>query len=166
MKHIHEIETNMNPFGIFDLCMDDDNCLLAYPYPDKPSNITNQEHESLGRVVIMDAYNLQTRTIIIAHDSLLQCIAFNAEGNLLATSSIMGTLIRVFSIPSGKHLQSYRRGTYPTKIQSLAFNPTSYLLACSSATDTIHIFDLRQPQTDQPVLQVVSDYIPQAVKIE
>ncbi|ETO10171.1 hypothetical protein RFI_27205, partial [Reticulomyxa filosa] len=254
MKRINEIETCLNPCGVFDLCCDEDNCLVAYPHKNtarilhgvssgSSSSITgttattttntagvmtamtagasamsksdlgldynNGDHfdnrsfvedngnfgrlyaatrdspsphvsstsaptkvvESQGKIGIMDAFNLQVRTIIDAHDSPIQALAFNPEGNLLATASITGTVIRVFTIPIGKHKHSFRRGSLQTKIQSLAFNHTSTLLCCSSTSPTIHIFNLTQQffssswyeQTAVAAVNMVSDYLPQTV---
>ena len=121
MKQIYEISTYSNPFGIFDLCCDDDNNLLSYPDKSKQ-----------GSIGILDAYNLQKRTIIEAHDNSLQNISFNPDGNYLCSTSIMGTLIRIFAIPSGTHIYTFRRGTYPSTIYSISFNPSSTLLAITS----------------------------------
>eukprot|EP00484_Ammonia_sp_Unknown_P029119 CAMPEP_0197025294 /NCGR_PEP_ID=MMETSP1384-20130603/5679_1 /TAXON_ID=29189 /ORGANISM="Ammonia sp." /LENGTH=607 /DNA_ID=CAMNT_0042453811 /DNA_START=38 /DNA_END=1861 /DNA_ORIENTATION=+ len=121
MKQIYELPTYSNPYGIFDLCCDDDNCLIAYP-----------EKSSKGSIGILDAYNLQKRAIFHAHDSLLQHMAFNADGNYLCSASIMGTLIRIFAIPSGTHMYTFRRGTYPSSIYSMSFNPSCTFLSVSS----------------------------------
>eukprot|EP00485_Elphidium_margaritaceum_P012305 CAMPEP_0202693826 /NCGR_PEP_ID=MMETSP1385-20130828/7840_1 /ASSEMBLY_ACC=CAM_ASM_000861 /TAXON_ID=933848 /ORGANISM="Elphidium margaritaceum" /LENGTH=568 /DNA_ID=CAMNT_0049349565 /DNA_START=472 /DNA_END=2178 /DNA_ORIENTATION=- len=121
MRQIYEIATYHNPCGIFSLCCDEDNCLIAYPDKSKK-----------GAIGILDAYNLQKRVIFQAHDSLLQHIAFNADGNYLCSASIMGTLIRVFAIPSGTLLYVFRRGAYPALIYSIAFNPSSTLLVVSA----------------------------------
>lgn len=187
MKIIHEVNTSHNPNGIFDLCCDDDNCLLAYPellsstnHPNLnqsqiSSDISDSElhsnidstHISRGRIGILDAFNLQIRTIIVAHDSPLHMISFNADGNYIASASQFGTLIRVFALPSGKHLYSFRRGSYPTHIECLAFNPSTTFLCCSSKnSNTIHIFNLNQKRYDMSkttlnsTLNIMSDYIP------
>jgi WD40 repeat protein len=49
--------------------------------------------------------------MIRAHDSPVRIIAFNPEGTMLATTSDKGTVIRVFSLPTGKKLFTFRRGT-------------------------------------------------------
>jgi autophagy-related protein 18 len=103
--------------------------------------------------------------MIPAHDSPLAAIAFDASGSKLATASEKGTVIRVFSIPSGKRVFEFRRGVrrfffffynfYKTScsiffifnhrnaaIYSLSFSPDSLFLSASSNLETIHIFRL------------------------
>lgn len=63
---------------------------------------------------------------------------------MLATASDKGTVIRVFSIPSAQKLYQFRRGSYASRIYSIAFNAVSSLLAVSSASETVHIFKLTQ----------------------
>lgn len=56
-----------------------------------------------------------------------------------------GTVIRVFSVPSGEKLFQFRRGAYVAKIHSLSFNQQDTLLAVSSDSDTVHVFKLMTP---------------------
>lgn len=83
--------------------------------------------------------------MVEAHRSPLSCVTLNDAGNLLATASDKGTIIRVFSIPSARKLYQFRRGSMPSRIYSMSFNTTSSLLCVSSATDTVHIFKLGVP---------------------
>ncbi|KAG6619365.1 putative autophagy-related protein [Phytophthora cinnamomi] len=69
-------------------------------------------------------------------------MAFNPQGTLLATASESGTLIRVFSVPSGKKAAAFRRGSYGAQVYCLAFNESSTILCASSDTGTIHFFSL------------------------
>ncbi|KAJ1538430.1 autophagy protein, partial [Nowakowskiella sp. JEL0078] len=113
-----------------------ENCFLAYPYP--PPNPTSLS----GQLLIFDAFNLQAVTVLQAHKAPISTIQFNYDGTLIATSSDKGTVIRVFSVPSGDKLFQFRRGTYPARIFSLSFNLSNTLLSVSSDTDTVHIFRL------------------------
>jgi WD40 repeat protein len=67
-------------------------------------------------------------------------MALNFSGNLLATASDKGTLIRLFSTEDGTPLQEVRRGTDKAEIFSLIFDKNSRWLACTSDKGTIHIF--------------------------
>ncbi|GMF28419.1 unnamed protein product [Phytophthora fragariaefolia] len=58
------------------------------------------------------------------------------------SSIIQGTLIRVFSVPSGKKVAAFRRGSYVAQVYCLAFNESSTILCASSDTGTIHFFSL------------------------
>jgi WD40 repeat protein len=51
-------------------------------------------------------------------------------------------LIRIFRAEDGTFLQEVRRGAEKAEIYSLAFDPTSKFLACSSDRGTVHIFSL------------------------
>eukprot|EP01084_Bolivina_argentea_P281364 481392_1 len=156
MKQIYEITTYNNNNGAFDLCCDNDNNLLAYPNKSK-----------CGSIGILDAYNLQKRTIINAHDSQLQIIKFNPDGNYLCTASTIGTIIRIFSIPKGQLIYTFRRGIYASNILSISFNLSSTLLAVTSTKSSIHIFDLINYKRKQLFSQQnINNYLPQSVKNE
>lgn len=149
MKLLYTIETSPNPSAICALSPSSENCYLAYPLPQKaasapahvPPNSTHISPTS-GEILIFDAIKLEAINVVEAHKSPLSCIIFNNEGNVMATASDKGTIIRVFSIPDGNKLYQFRRGTMPSRIYSMAFNVTSTLLCVSSASDTIHIFKL------------------------
>nr|KAJ3420658.1 autophagy protein [Polyrhizophydium stewartii] len=133
MKLMFTIDTSPNPNALCSLSPSSENCYFAYP-----SNTST----SSGELLIFDAINLQAVNIIPAHKSPLSCVAFNYDGTLVATASDKGTVIRVFSVPQGQKLFQFRRGTYPARIFSMAFNLESTMLAISSDSDTVHIFKL------------------------
>jgi WD40 repeat protein len=84
-------------------------------------------------------------SIIPAHSSALKAIQLSPDGELLATASETGTLIRVYSTGSCARLAELRRGIDPASIFSLAFSPSGNLLACTSDKSTLHIFDVPVP---------------------
>lgn len=98
--------------------------LLIYPTPDVAGCV--------------DIYDLQDHKLIHkiqAHRSPLQLIAMNAHNNLLATSSKTGTIVRIFAIPSGEILFSYRISHLSVSIQQLVFCPHSdYLMVTTSSS--------------------------------
>ncbi|KAI8607178.1 WD40-repeat-containing domain protein [Chytriomyces sp. MP71] len=134
MKLLHTIDTSPNPHALCALSPSSDNCYLAYP----PST----SGSSSGDLLIFDAVNLQAVNIIQAHKSPLSCIAFSSDGTLIATSSDKGTVIRVFSVPTGSKLFQLRRGSYNASIYSLAFDAANRFVCVSSDTDTVHVFKL------------------------
>ncbi|KAL1955159.1 hypothetical protein VTO42DRAFT_8974 [Malbranchea cinnamomea] len=156
MKLLYTIETSPNPNAICALAPSSENCYLAYPLPHKapPSSFVPPSHAppsnthvspTSGEVLIFDTLKLEAINVVEAHRSPLSCLALNSDGTLLATASDKGTIIRVFSVPDGKKLYQFRRGSMPSRIYSMSFNTTSTLLCVSSATETIHIFKLGQP---------------------
>lgn len=83
-------------------------------------------------------------SIIPAHSSALKAIKLSLDGELLASASETGTLIRVYSTSNCAKVAELRRGIDPATIFSLAFSPSSRYLACTSDKATLHIFDLAQ----------------------
>ena len=96
-----------------------------------------------GDIMIYDSMSLQTVTIIKAHNNPIKNLCFNRNGNMLATASSNGTVIRIFSIPEGNKLFTFRRGVSKVNIYSMAFNETSELLCVCSNASKINIFDLK-----------------------
>ncbi|KAI9376356.1 WD40 repeat-like protein [Aspergillus egyptiacus] len=155
MKLLYTIETSPNPNALCALSPSSDNCYLAYPLPQKaaPSSLQPPAHAppgnthvspTSGEVLIFDALKLEAINVIEAHRSPLACITLNSDGTLIATASDKGTIIRVFSVPDGRKLYQFRRGSIPSRIFSMSFNTTSTLLCVSSSTETIHLFKLSQ----------------------
>ncbi|KAK4244213.1 WD40-repeat-containing domain protein [Corynascus novoguineensis] len=85
-------------------------------------------------------------SIIPAHTSAVKAIQLSPDGELLATGSETGTLIRVFATSNCARLVELRRGIDPATIFSLAFNPSGTMLACTSDKSTLHIFDVPHPK--------------------
>jgi WD40 repeat protein len=81
---------------------------------------------------------------INAHESDVGALAVNAEGTLIASASIRGTIIRVFSAEDGKCLQELRRGSGKAFITSIIFHPTLHLIACTSNKSSIHLFEINK----------------------
>lgn len=157
MKLVHTIETAFNPSAVCALSPSSDECYLAYPTAPPsapihtPTSPTSPHSTSSGDILIFDALSLNPLTIIQAHKNPVSCLAFSSNGSMLATAGEKGTLVRVFSVPDGTKLFQFRRGTYPARIFSLNFNLANTLLACSSETETVHIFKLshQHPQSSQ-----------------
>ena len=70
-------------------------------------------------------------------------ICFNATGTLVAVTSTIGTLIRVFDARTGTMLATFRRGSTPCSVCSIAFSPSDAKLAVLSESGTVHVFALR-----------------------
>lgn len=81
---------------------------------------------------------------INAHESEVGALAVNSEGTLIASASIRGTIIRIFSAEDGKCLQELRRGSGKAFITSIIFHPTSHLIACTSNKSSIHLFSINK----------------------
>mmetsp|Transcript_3416 Transcript_3416/g.8014 ORF Transcript_3416/g.8014 Transcript_3416/m.8014 type:complete len:437 (-) Transcript_3416:187-1497(-) len=133
LKILHTLRTPPNPKGVVALSGNISNGYLALP-----------GHDSKGEVLIYDVMNLQVQSSINACNNPVQILSMNDKGTLLAASSTMGTVIRVFSVPEGTKLHTFRRGSYPSTIHSIAFSHKSAYLAVSSSSRTIHVFELKE----------------------
>jgi len=131
MKILHIIDTVPNPKGLVALSPSNKNCYLAYP-----------GSQQTGDVYIFDALSLRTVSVVAAHKGPIAAIAISQDGALMATASEKGTLIRVHSVPSASKNWTFRRGTYPATVGSLAFSVDGKWLAAASDTGTVHIFKL------------------------
>ncbi|KAJ2613867.1 autophagy protein [Coemansia sp. RSA 1365] len=154
MKLLHTIETPPNPAAVCAMAASSENCFIAYPTPASVSSAPSRagapvEIPATTDVMVFDANTCEALTIIQAHKSPVSCLAISRDGTLLATASDKGTVIRVFALPSAQKVAQFRRGAYPARILSIAFNATATLLLVSSDSDTVHIFrvaDGRSPR--------------------
>jgi len=161
MNLLYTISTSPNPHALCALSPSSDNCFLAYPLPkarDEPGEKRPAHAPPTskfvppisGEVLLFDTLTLKNINVVEAHRAPLSCIALNNDGTRLATASETGTIIRVFSVPSGDKLYQFRRGSYPSTIYSMSFNLSSTLLCVSSTTDTVHIFRLTGSRPSSP----------------
>ena len=135
MNIIHHIDkTAINKEGICDIAQDDKNSYLAYP-----------GSSTRGELVIFDALNVLPVVTISAHSGKLVAVKLSPSGKQVATASERGTVIRVYNTTNGSKIYEFRRGLSRTaSIHSLSFSPCGLFLACSSNTQTIHIFNLSE----------------------
>lgn len=160
MKLLHQQLTPVNSSGICAVSPNSENNYLALPHHQKnpphpqaqPSHVPKSVAKETisGDVLLYDLNKMEEVTVIQAHQAPLSCVAINNDGTLMATSSEKGTVIRVFSIPDGKKLYQFRRGSMPARIYCMTFNATSTLLCVSSATETVHVFKLSPPNSGPP----------------
>ncbi|KAF9490949.1 WD40 repeat-like protein [Pleurotus eryngii] len=157
MRLLHVIETTANPEAICALSPNAEASYLAYPsqvpspnsplstYPasDAATASSASNPQSNGDVTIFSTTSLATANIIpSAHKSPLSILQISQNGTLLATASVKGTVIRVWSVPKAEKLYQFRRGSREARIYSIAFNPVGSLMAVSSANETVHLFKL------------------------
>ncbi|OIS96521.1 autophagy-related protein 18a, partial [Nicotiana attenuata] len=95
LKLLFQIETVANPKGLCEVSQAASPLVFVCPGLQK------------GQVRV-EHYASKSAKVIVAHDSVLACFALMREGNLLATASTKGTLIRIFSMLEGTLLQEVR----------------------------------------------------------
>ena len=124
------IQMYENSNGLFAVSMDDKILVVAFPY------------KYTGYVKIKKFNSKENIPSINAHDSNISFLSLSNDGNLLATSSERGTLIRIFSTFNGEMIQELRRGAKTAQIYYITFDMNNKFLACSSSSGTVHIFSI------------------------
>jgi autophagy-related protein 18 len=132
MKTQHVFRTVENLNKVLDLSPSSENCFLVFP-----------ASLEKGSVQVCDCFSMEMRGVIEAHSTSLAVVGVSYSGNLLATSSTKGTIIRVFSLPEGEKLFTFKRGLYPAQTYSLRFSFDSNYLVCTSSSGSLHIFSLQ-----------------------
>jgi autophagy-related protein 18 len=94
----------------------------------------------LGLVTVVDTYTLKPVGTAFAHKAPVQALCMNPTGQLLATASCKGTMVRLFSLPALDMVFSFRRGTSPCRIFGLLFSRDSALVCASASSGTVHVF--------------------------
>ncbi|KAF1915801.1 WD40-repeat-containing domain protein [Ampelomyces quisqualis] len=128
-ERVTEYETANNPYGLCEL----GKSTVAFP------------GRTIGQVKLFDL-NTGNVSIIPAHETPLRALALSRNGDMVATASEQGTIIRLWSFPSCTKLAEFRRGVDPAAIFSLAFSPSGTMLAVTSDKSTLHIFDVGSTQ--------------------
>lgn len=84
-----------------------------------------------------------------AHGKDIGCMAMNSNGSLLATASIGGTIIRVFSMNDYTQIKEVRRGTDNAEIYCISFDSGYNYIACTSDRGTVHVFYIGKEEGDK-----------------
>lgn len=96
-----------------------------------------------GEVKVYDAlYPSTTKIQIKAHKSPILKLSLSNKGDRLATCSCKGTIIRIFSLPAGEKICTFKRGISPAFIFSLNFSKEGDKLIISSDKGIINLFDI------------------------
>lgn len=93
--------------------------------------------ENIGYVTIAAVPGFSVLQNIQCHKDPITTLSISEDGNLLVTSSTVGTLIRTFGIENGKKLDEYRRGFTQSTIIATSAND---LLICAISPSTLHIY--------------------------
>jgi len=96
-----------------------------------------------GEVKIYDTLYPSTKKIQIkAHKSPILKLSLSDKGDRLATCSCKGTIIRIFSLPNGEKLCTFKRGINPAFIFCMNFSKEGDKLIVSSDKGVINVFDI------------------------
>lgn len=152
--HIYDLQTlqslpsltTINPpnrlgLGALSCVMGNGACFFAFPQSSNP----NVDQGDLFLIDVMDSH-MQQIGMIPAHNTVIAALEFCGSGTRIATCSVKGTVIRVYSNPSPTLLYTFRRGQQEAIIYSLAFNYAGDLLAVASNSGTVHVFQCEGEQ--------------------
>lgn len=146
MRLLRVLETVENRLGLVALPSDiqPGSNVVVYPakFLDEHSVAPAQAKLSAGDVAVFDCDTHALVTVVHAHKAPLAALELSSDGTLLVTASTRGTIIRVFSLPSGRLVHELRRGSSPARIYSLVFDLGARVLCASSANMTVHIYKL------------------------
>ena len=141
-EKIDSIKTFPNRNGIFGISLDPKTNIISYPSIDKGKIIIkNYDEKKKDDNYITNEIN--------AHNSEIVALIMNYDGSLVASASIKGTIIRIFKTNNGDIIQELRRGTESAEIYCLNFDFHSMNIACSSNKGTVHIFNIKNENTNE-----------------
>ncbi|TGZ78245.1 WD40 repeat-like protein [Ascodesmis nigricans] len=122
---LHVFETSDNPLGLVAMSTR----TLAFP------------GRTVGHVQLCDLATGNV-SIIPAHTSQLAALTIAQNGDVIATASEKGTIMRLWNVQNCALITELRRGIDKAVIYSLAISPDSSRLAVVSDKNTLHIYSL------------------------
>ena len=128
-ESIDIIETGENIHGVLGINYNEEKTIIAYPDKKK------------GKIKIKD-YEKLTNILVDAHEKTIANIVLTTNGDLMASSTEMGIIIRIFATENGNLIQEVRRGKEKAQIRCICFEQNYKFIAASSTRGTIHIWSL------------------------
>lgn len=117
--------------------------ILAFPSARNAGQVQIADLAQLQLSEIEEESSAQLPTSIIkAHKTPIRCIKLNPQGTMLATCSVQGTIVRIFSTQNGSLIREFRRGLDRADIYEMAWSPRGNRLAVVSDKQTLHIYQI------------------------
>ena len=136
VTHLHTLETNSTLSKL---------CIALTPSDGKDRcHLLYNDSTTKGTLSVYDAFNLNSLGKIAAHSCQLRLVALNHQGNLVATASSKGTIVRVFTVPNGEKVCEFRRGVSQATLYSLSFSLSGKFVTCSSTSGSVHLFRVEE----------------------
>ena len=102
--------------------------------------------DKVGEIKLFDIKK-NKNVVIKAHETNLNFITLSKSGNIVATCSEKGTIIRIFHTLTNTIIKELRRGSDITKINWIEISPCENMILCRSQKGTIHIFNTDYKKT-------------------
>ena len=128
-QNLDIIESGENPHGVIGINYSQERTIIAYPGKKK------------GTIKIKN-YEKSTNIDVLAHEKTIGNIVLTNNGDLMASATEMGTIIRIFSTDNGNLVQEVRRGKEKAQIKCICFEPNNKFMAATSTRGTVHIWSL------------------------
>ncbi|SCV00037.1 LAMI_0G02476g1_1 [Lachancea mirantina] len=123
--------------------------ILAFPSGRNPGQVQIADLSHLQSSEIQEDTSVQLPTSIIkAHKTPIRRIKLSPNGNMVATCSVQGTIVRIFSTQNGTLLKELRRGLDRADIYEMAWSLRGNRLAVVSDKQTLHIFQISDDDGD------------------
>jgi WD40 repeat protein len=158
MKLVRKIKTSNNPDGVCDLSSTTGTVFLCPGLEVGTVNIVDYKAQS-ERIVSCCSHPLRSITLNTADDDSdgssadptdrAAVIGQQPPDSLFATTSVEGTLIRVYDVATQTMLKELRRGSDACEIYGVHFSSDSRCLAVTSSKNTTHIFSLNKEYENQ-----------------
>ncbi|KAJ3417259.1 WD repeat domain phosphoinositide-interacting protein 3 [Chytridiales sp. JEL 0842] len=87
-------------------------------------------------------------SLIQAHSTALTILTLTLKGDLLATASTQGTLIRIWDTTTGRQVQELRRGMDRAKVYCVSFCSEGKKCVVTSDKGTVHVFYVKRDGSD------------------
>ena len=134
------------------LCSLAQNCndQIVFAYPGKTEGFVN--------IMIIKGKIIDVRSFF-THNKKIACMELNKNGDKLLTSSIGGTLIRLFDTHNGNIIDDFKRGNDKAQIFSFGFSHDDKFLCCSSDKGTIHVFKRNEFDKNEVNINVLNKIV-------
>ena len=143
-RDIDTILTTDNKNGIFTMNLDPKKHIIAYLTKNIGEIVIKTYSQPKNKNDDIDNKISSSTKNISAHQTEITLMSLNHQGDIIASCSQKGSIIRLFNTSNGNLLKELRRGTDFAEIYSLNFDPTSQYILCSSSKGTIHVFNIRK----------------------
>lgn len=128
-QNLDIIESGENPHGVIGINYNLEKTIIAYPDKNK------------GKIKIKN-YEKSSNISANAHEKTIGIIVLTVNGDLMASATEMGTIIRIFNTDNGNMVQEVRRGKEKAQIKCICFEPNNKFIAATSNRGTVHIWSL------------------------
>ena len=159
-QEIDDISTPQNNNAIFSINLDPNKHIIAY--------LTKNTGEIMIKTYAkIDKENIDSKNQknyitkkISAHQTEITLMSLNHQGDIIASCSKKGSILRLFSTSTGTLLKELRRGTDFAEIYSINFDKSSKYVLISSSKGTIHIFNVTKNDTAKNPKSILSSIAP------